>query len=406
MNYKKILFYLPVIASLLAASLLSGAVPPVRAQNEEPQAASTVYLPVIQRPGPVTLTYLAGSGGTLTGDTSQTFSYGGTGTPVTAVPNTGYQFTGWSDGRTDNPRTDTNVYMDITVTANFSVALYTGKIVFEGALTNNDNEIYIMNADGSGLTNLTNNPEAEDKHPSISTNSSIIGFQSNRHDVTDWDVFTMNPDGSQVRNRTSDPNHDDGAAQVSPNGTRLVYVSMVANNGVLNSEIYVVDMDGSDKLRLTKNLFNDFAPSWSSDGTKIVFASDRHHELDGDTEIYIMDADGTDVVRLTNGKTDRRNPVFVPGNNNQVVFQEERAKNYDLMVVNSDGTGYNALTNTTWGEFEPAFSPDGKYIVFASDEFEFRQLMIMEFATHNIVKTFTLPADLHIKNVYYPDWGQ
>ena len=66
-----------------------------------------------------TLSYTAGPGGTLTGDTSQTVSSGGDGTPVTAVPDSGYDFVNWSDSSTDNPRTDTNVTADISVTANF-----------------------------------------------------------------------------------------------------------------------------------------------------------------------------------------------------------------------------------------------------------------------------------------------
>ena len=57
--------------------------------------------------------------GTLTGVTPQTVDYGTNGTPVTAVPNTGYSFVNWSDGSTANPRTDLDVTNNLTVTANF-----------------------------------------------------------------------------------------------------------------------------------------------------------------------------------------------------------------------------------------------------------------------------------------------
>jgi len=66
-----------------------------------------------------TLTYTAGAGGSISGTTPQTVSQGGSGTAVTAVASSGYSFTGWSDGSTQNPRTDTNVTADITVAANF-----------------------------------------------------------------------------------------------------------------------------------------------------------------------------------------------------------------------------------------------------------------------------------------------
>ena len=72
-----------------------------------------------------TLTYAAGTNGTLSGTSPQTVNYGGSGTAVTAVANTGYSFAGWSDGASVNPRTDTNVTNNVSVTANFSINTYT-----------------------------------------------------------------------------------------------------------------------------------------------------------------------------------------------------------------------------------------------------------------------------------------
>ncbi len=72
-----------------------------------------------------TLTYTAGANGSITGNTSQTVNHGSNGTPVTAVPATGYHFLNWSDFSTDNPRTDANVMANISVTANFAINTYT-----------------------------------------------------------------------------------------------------------------------------------------------------------------------------------------------------------------------------------------------------------------------------------------
>ena len=66
-----------------------------------------------------TLTYTAGANGTLSGTTSQTVTYGLNGTAVTAQPNPGFAFVSWSDGGLANPRTDTNVTNNLSVTANF-----------------------------------------------------------------------------------------------------------------------------------------------------------------------------------------------------------------------------------------------------------------------------------------------
>jgi YD repeat-containing protein len=81
-----------------------------------------------------TLNYIAGSGGSLTGETFQTVNYGEDGTPVTTVPDTGYHFVDWSDGSTDNPRTDTNVTADVDVTANFALDTYTKDVANQDIL--------------------------------------------------------------------------------------------------------------------------------------------------------------------------------------------------------------------------------------------------------------------------------
>ena len=68
-----------------------------------------------------TVEYIAGSNGSITGSTSQTVDYGTDATEVTAVPDLGYQFVDWSDASTQNPRIDTNITGDVTVTANFEL---------------------------------------------------------------------------------------------------------------------------------------------------------------------------------------------------------------------------------------------------------------------------------------------
>ena len=92
-----------------------------------------------------TLTYLAGLNGSITGTTPQTVNYGASGSPVTAVPATGYHFVNWGDGSTANPRADANVRATISVTANFAINTCTvtasagsnGSITPSGAITVN-----------------------------------------------------------------------------------------------------------------------------------------------------------------------------------------------------------------------------------------------------------------------------
>jgi hypothetical protein len=105
-----------------------------------------------------TLTYSAGAGGTLTGNTSQTVDYGQDGTPVTAVPNTGYHFVDWSDDSTDNPRTDTNITANLSVTANFAINTYTLNYTAGagGTLTGNTSQTVDYGQDGTAVTAVPN----------------------------------------------------------------------------------------------------------------------------------------------------------------------------------------------------------------------------------------------------------
>jgi uncharacterized repeat protein (TIGR02543 family) len=90
-------------------------------------AARTVNCSASRKALPTyTVTYKAGDNGSLTGTKVQTVSKGGSTTQVTAVPDTGYYFGGWSDGKSTNPRKDTNVTGDITVTATFSLSCGNG----------------------------------------------------------------------------------------------------------------------------------------------------------------------------------------------------------------------------------------------------------------------------------------
>ena len=72
-----------------------------------------------------TLTYAAGPNGVIAGTSPQVVSAGGSGTPVTAVPNTGYHFASWSDAVLTESRTDTNVMADLSVAASFEINQYT-----------------------------------------------------------------------------------------------------------------------------------------------------------------------------------------------------------------------------------------------------------------------------------------
>ena len=105
-----------------------------------------------------TLTYTAGTNGTLTGTSPQTVDYDGSGTAVTAVPNLHYHFVNWSDGSTANPRTDTHVTANLSVTANFAIDQYTLAYTAgaNGTLTGTSPQTVDYGASGSPVTAVPN----------------------------------------------------------------------------------------------------------------------------------------------------------------------------------------------------------------------------------------------------------
>ena len=105
-----------------------------------------------------TLTYTAGANGTITGTSPQTVNHGANGTPVTAVPNTGYHFVDWSDGVLTAARTDTNVTANMSVTANFAINTYTLTYTAgaNGTITGTSPQTVNHGADGSEVTAVPN----------------------------------------------------------------------------------------------------------------------------------------------------------------------------------------------------------------------------------------------------------
>ena len=146
----------------------------------------------------------------------------------------------------------------------------------------------------------------------------------------------------------------------TPNGGgrgQIVYMSGDDNT----SEIYVMNVDGSNARALTSNSVSDRYPYWSPDGTQIVFDTNRN----GNFEIYVMDADGSNPRNLTNSDAGDYMPAWSP-DGSQIVFESDRTDTYlDLFIMNADGSGVSNLTNSPdKHEYYPVWSPDGTQIAY------------------------------------------
>lgn len=153
-------------------------------------------------------------------------------------------------------------------------------------------DIFVMNADGSNVTQLTDDP-GFDIDPAFSPLGNKIVFVSTRDGNNE--IYSMNVDGS-AQTRLTNNTLFDVRPDFSPNGAKIVYASNVpASGGGLIQQIVLMNADGSGSTVLTSVSANG-NPAFSADGKRIFFNSGR----DLNSEIYAMDVDGANQVRLTN----------------------------------------------------------------------------------------------------------
>jgi len=215
-------------------------------------------------------------------------------------------------------------------------------------------EIYVMNADGSNQTRVTNN-SAQDHLPSWSPNCIKIAFTTNR-DSND-EIYVMNADGSNQIRLTNNSAFDLDPSW-SPDGNKIAFTSDRNGNDV---EIYVMYADGSNQINLTNNSAFDMDPSWSPDGNKIAFTSDRN----GNDDVCVMNADGTNQINLTNNSTRDMDPSWSP-DGTKIAFSSYRDGNYEIYVMNADGSNQTRVTNNSSWDVDPVWSPDNAKIAFSS----------------------------------------
>lgn len=198
-----------------------------------------------------------------------------------------------------------------------------------------------------------------------------------------YDIFTADADGSNIKQLTTTKGYD-AEATVSPDGKKIIFTSM--RDGDL--DLYSMDADGTNVKRLTDALGYDGGAFFSPDSKQIVYRA-YHPKTDAEIarykqrlsedliepnnfEIWVMNADGTNKRQVTKLGAASFAPFFTP-DGKRIIFctnyfaTDPRKRNFDLALINTDGTGIERVTfNETFDGF-PMFSPDGKKLVFASN---------------------------------------
>ncbi len=221
-------------------------------------------------------------------------------------------------------------------------------------------EIYVMDADGSHPVNLSNNP-ATDVAGVWSHDGSKIAFVSNRRGEGGSgrgnEIYIMNADGSGQRRVTDRGDVLFSPPTWSPEDTEIAFV--VGPHSDAN--LFAVRPEGGDVVQITDTQGLDGSPSWSPDGRHIAFVSNRS----GNPELYLTTVDGTSLTRLTDNPSEEGNPHWSP-DGSRIAFFSSRSENADVWVMNADGTSAINLTDHEARDFGPSWSPEGSRVVFVS----------------------------------------
>ncbi|HEY0458606.1 MAG TPA: Ig-like domain-containing protein [Pyrinomonadaceae bacterium] len=231
------------------------------------------------------------------------------------------------------------------------------KMVF---ISNRDgrSEVYVMDANGANQQRLTN--FSNTKHdPALSPDGTKISFMAT--DSSGDFVYIMNLDGSGQTTVQFEGGRCSGAttrhAVWSPDNSKLLLTVTRTNN----TDIYTVNKNGSNLVRLTTHTAVDTMPSWSPDGSQIVFVSTR----DGNNEIYTMRADGSLQTRVTSTITNENEPAWSP-DGSRILFESLRSGFTSLFTINVNGSNEIQLTSGFNANFG-SWSSDGSRIAFSSN---------------------------------------
>jgi Tol biopolymer transport system component len=225
-------------------------------------------------------------------------------------------------------------------------------------------------------------------HPSLSPDGTLIAFSG--YTGNKADVYLINTDGTNLRKLTSS---EAGEHQVipgfSPDGRLIAYESSRGERSTDISHLRIITVDGSDDRQLTpppEGAYEDAGPKFSPRGDVILFGSDRNNRR-GHHDLYTINVDGTNLKRLTRGANNAYSRSWSP-DGRRIVFNSQVGLNGpnpgygELRIIDADGRHLRILTSfkrnlrfspvnpvpgrppALRGDVTPAWSPNGKFIVF------------------------------------------
>jgi WD40-like Beta Propeller Repeat len=249
-----------------------------------------------------------------------------------------------------------------------------GKIYFHACDVGCGYDIWAVNPDGSGLENVTDvvtEPEGPPEvafYPSVSANGKVMAFGVDSQATSE--IWVMNTDGTGAHQLTED-NLLDQEPAISPDGSRIVWNQWSPFPGYTDRDIWTMNADGSGQELFFNGSGEDYFPEFTSDGQFVVMGSET-----GDLDIRKVPAATaapplTEATGVAEDDEFLENEPSVSPDGSTVAFTQVPTSTYlgprDIYSVSIDGGTSNPLFDTNASETSPAYSPDGTKIVFSRD---------------------------------------
>ncbi|HOE26282.1 MAG: PD40 domain-containing protein [Candidatus Aureabacteria bacterium] len=244
-----------------------------------------------------------------------------------------------------------------------------GRLVYQRG-EGNRSELWLMDLSTRRSVRLTDN-DVLDEYPRWSPDGKEIAFYSDRDGTRR--LYLMDAAGGNVRRLTGAlPVQEDPTW--SPDGRRLCFWGRHDAKGPEN--LYLIRRDGTEMTNLTRSRKGTRrVPAWSPDGSRIAFTSNRYLNH----QVYLIGADGAGERRLTGNPRGACRPRWSP-DGKRIAYSDGGygvRKNVDIWEMDPDGERKIRLSKGEGNDYDPAYAPDGRWIIFASDRTGCYELYLM-----------------------------